>query len=83
MNAITKKIKDAFSQGKTQVNITSNPGKNRIAINLVSLQFEVESYDSSLKEVFALADLIARNLGSEKGIDGFTYEERKQRAGIT
>ena len=82
MNSKTKKIKEVLTERRAEVKIISNAGKNRIAINLISLSFEIESHDSSLKEVFALADLIARNLGKEHGIDGATWNERTQRAGI-
>jgi len=56
--------------------------KTRIAVNLTNLSFEVESSTASLEEVFAVSDLIARHLGTERGLDGKSWDERIKGAGI-
>lgn len=55
---------------------------NRVRINISTLDFEVESSTESLDKVFAMADMIARNLGKPTGIDGKTWEERVHSAGV-
>ena len=55
--------------------------RNRIRINFATCEIEVESCTDSLDKVFAIADVIARNIG-RGSIDGKPLEERLSKAGI-
>lgn len=54
--------------------------RNRIHVNLSSLDISVDSHDASLKEVFYYVDLITKNISKVKmGLDGTTPKEFKEK----
>jgi hypothetical protein len=55
---------------------------NRIRINLNTCEIEVESWDSSLADVFNTADEIARHLGRTTGLTGEELSDKIRRVGI-
>lgn len=83
-NKFIDKIKGMFKRAPPPPNILikAGAGRNRVRVNLNTCEIEVESFNSSLNEVYLIANQIAKNIGKGDGLNGKTLDERLKTVGI-